>query len=324
MEQSGKAENLKGIEKYLQRKQNRRENKPKKLNGMSEWIAECDSKLSQRLCEITEDICKNEDIKLVRLVGPTCSGKTTAAKMLSQSFSKLGKRLHTISIDDFYFDTTMLQEMSREQGKDGIDYDSPDTIDMVELSRFVEEIFSSDVSHCPVFDFTEGKRAGYKEYRCSENDVFLFEGIQAMYPEISTIFSNLGHPSADISIAPQSSVQIGDVVFSPNELRLMRRLVRDANFRNTSAEFTFYLWGGVRENEEKFIFPYAKNCYYSIDSSMPYEPGILKPYLIKILAGLPAGSAYKCMSDEILAKIEGVMPIPSTLISEDSLYKEFV
>ena len=240
---SQKCENkeLKGIEKYLRRKKN----SPKRItkaNDVQRWVSDCDAAFSEYICGIAEDILRRDGVKVIRLVGPTCSGKTTAANMLAKSFEKFGKRLHTISIDDFYYDTDALAQMSSDKGHESIDYDSPDTIDIAELSRFVDEIFSSDLSHCPVFDFTTGKREGYREYRCTENDLFLFEGIQALYPNVSEIFSASGHSPADVFIAPRSSVKLGEATFEPNEIRLMRRLVRDANFRNTKAEFTFYLW----------------------------------------------------------------------------------
>ena len=121
-----------------------RRKKPNKLKNMSAWVEQCDNRLSCDLFDIAERICEDKDVKLIRLVGPTCSGKTTAAKMLMKRFSSLGKHMHTISIDDFYYDTAILRQMSKEKGMTDIDYDSPDTIDMGELKRFVGEIFSND------------------------------------------------------------------------------------------------------------------------------------------------------------------------------------
>lgn len=298
--------------------------RPVKLRDYAAWIGECDERLSSQLCAIAEEICATDRVKLIRLVGPTCSGKTTAANMLRARFEALGKHLHIVSIDDFYYDTDKLREMSQRSGKEKIDYDSPETIDFLELERFVTEIFTREVSHCPVFDFNTGKRSGIREMRCGESDIFLFEGIQALYPQISELFAKIGHPSVEIYIAPQSAIEIGGGLFEPNELRLMRRIVRDRNFRRTEAEFTFHLWCSVRENEEKYILPYFKDCKYQIDSTMPYEIGILKPYLKNALSALPSDSEYREEADTILKKIERVPAMPSSLISDGSLYKEFV
>ena len=305
-------------------KKNKEKLKPIKLRDYSEWIARCDARLSAELCAIAEEICEDESVKLLRLIGPTCSGKTTAANMLKERFLTYGKHVHIISIDDFYFDTEKLREMSQNSGKDKVDYDSPETIDIAALKDFVNEIFTKDVSHCPIFDFNVGKRSGSRELRCGKEDIFLFEGIQALYPDVSKLFAEIGHPSVEIYIAPQSSVEIGGYIFEPNEIRLMRRIVRDRNFRRTEAEFTFHLWHAVRANEEKYIFPFVGDCKYSIDSTMPYEIGILKPYLKKALDALPENSEYVKEASTILKKIARVPTLSDSLISEGSLYKEFV
>ncbi len=310
-----------GYEKYVQRHSHKRQ-RAQKATDLGKWIAQSDAALSSRLWSIAEEINGAGDIKLIRLIGPTCAGKTTAAKMLRERFELLGKHLHVISIDDFYYNTDVLREMSSDNS--AVDYDSPETIDIPELRRFVNEIFTEDRSRCPVFDFNVGRRNGFKEYLCTDDDIFLFEGIQVLYPVVSEIFASVGHPSAEIYIAPQSSISIGGSVFEPNELRLMRRLVRDKIYRNTDAEFTFDLWQNVRINEEKNIFPYVGACKYRIDSTMPYEIGVLKPHLVRILGELPRGSKYTEEAEEILKKIEGILPIPDSLIEDGSLYKEFV
>lgn len=298
--------------------------RPVKLKELAIWIEQCDRNLEKTLEEIARQVCENGEVKVLRLIGPTCAGKTTAAAMLKKRFLDYGKHLHLVSIDDFYFDTERLREMSREKGIDGIDYDSPDTIDTDALDRFVTEIFTEDRSHCPVFDFNVGKRTGYKEFKCGDEDIFLFEGIQVLYPAVSEIFEKTGHTTVEIYIAPQSSIEIGGSVFEPNEIRLMRRIVRDRNFRGSEADFTLRLWSSVRENEEKNIFPFVKNCKYSIDSTMPYEIGILKPYLKNALENMPEDNEFSEQRAQMLQKIRGVLTLPDTLIPEGSIYKEFV
>ena len=314
---------MKNREKNFQ-KDNKKRRKLVKPYDYSAWVTECDGRLSAELCTVAEEICADEGVKLIRLVGPTCSGKTTAANMLKERFLEQGKHLHIVSIDDFYYDTDKLRELSACQGKEKIDYDSPDTIDIDELRNFVNEIFTKDVSHCPIFDFNIGKRSGSREFRCGDEDIFLFEGIQALYPQVSELFANIGHPSVEIYIAPQSALSVGGHIFEPNEIRLMRRLVRDRNFRRTEADFTFHLWYSVRENEEKYIFPFIKDCKYSIDSTMPYEIGILKSYLKRAFEALPQDSEYRAEADAILKKIESVPTLSDTLIKDGSLYREFV
>ncbi len=298
----------------------------KKTNNLDvlEWIDRCEKSFVTRLDEIARKICEDEKVRLIRLSGPTCSGKTTVANMLISRFAGFGKRLHLVSIDDFYYDKEILHAKAEKDTNAAIDYDSIETIDLEELKRFVREIFTLESSHCPIFDFKKGRRVGYRTLESKEKDVFVFEGIQAVYPEITDLFASLGHESVGIYISPESEIDIGGERFEPNEIRLLRRLVRDYNFRESSPDFTLRLWTGVRQNEEKNIFPYAADCKYHIDSTMAYEIGILKPYLRRILPIIPRENRYFKQAEDILKKIAHVEPISDSFISPDSLYKEFV
>lgn len=290
--------------------------------AQSEWIKRCEKSFHDKFYAIAEDICKNRHLRIVRLFGPTCSGKTTAAEILISLFADLGKRAHIVSIDDFFYDKETLARIAREKGLDGLDYDSPDTIDGDALRRFAQEIFESEEVHCPIFDFNEGRRTAYRSMSIDDDDIFIFEGIQANYPNVIEMLSE--HGSASIYIAPQENVEICGQVFVPNELRLMRRLVRDYHFRSSTPEFTLMLWESVRENEEKNIFPYIKNTDYSVSSSMEYEIGVLKPYLIDIIGEMDKNDERYGDACRILEKISEVEEIPRELILEGMLYCEFV
>ncbi len=289
-----------------------------------QFVAECDRDFGQQLSNLTEQIGKLNNIKVMTLSGPTCSGKTTASKKILSDFKRISKRINIISIDDFYYDKDRLLEISKEKGLKSVDYDSVDTIDIATLKSVIDEIFDQKQPfvHCPVFDFVEGKRVGFRTLECTDNDIFLFEGIQALYPEIHDLLDDHGY--CDIYICPQSQLSVDGVIFEPNELRLMRRLVRDSNFRGTSAEFTFNMWDSVRHNEDLNIFPYAPICEYKIDSVFPCEISLLKPYLEKILPTVSKDSVYSKKAVSILDKIKQVESLPKEYLSEDSIYREFI
>lgn len=288
-----------------------------------EWIASCEENFQRRLIALADELLSIEHLKIIRLSGPTCSGKTTLANLLKQRFEEKGKHLHLISIDDFYYDKAVLHARAQNTLTGQVDYDSVKTIDLEALAQFTKEIFEKDVADCPIFDFKEGRRTGVRHIKSREHDVFLFEGIQVLYPEVSALLHQYGD-SEGVYISPQSELRVGDTVWNPNELRLLRRLVRDHHFRGTSATKTFFLWDGVRLNEEEHIFPYVQDCAHQIDSTMPYELGILKPFLSEILVSVDMNGPYGTIADEILKKLEIVEPLSVSLIPENSLYREFV
>ncbi len=287
-----------------------------------QWIEMCERSFHVQLDHIVEKILGIEGLKIIRLTGPTCSGKTTVANLLIRRLDAFGKRVHLVSIDDFFFDKDLLRERAAKRGEHTVDYESVNTLDLEALGQFVSEFSEKDVCHCPCFDFRLGKRTGYRLMDCRPDDIFIFEGIQVLYPEISSLLEQ--YHSIGIYIEPNAPIEAGNQCFEPNEIRLLRRIVRDFNFRGTDPERTFDMWRGVRRNEEKNIFPYIGHCAVKIDSTMPYEIGILKPYLETILPLVGAESPHRATAERILNKIEAITPLSDQWIPADSLYKEFV
>ncbi len=291
-----------------------------------DFVKKCDldfrTSLEGVASRVVQSSLGERGIRLLSLAGPTCSGKTTAAKMLSEYIEAHLGRVHIISIDDFFYSREYLNALARSRGEERVDYDSERTIDLEEFSRFVGEVLSGGSVHCPIYDFARGERSGYREISSSREDVFIFEGIQAIYPSVTDLLSEYGYVS--MYIAPQTSIFCGEREFLPDHIRFLRRIVRDAYKRSTPAELTMRLWESVRANEEKNIFPYAEGCTYKIDSTHQYELSVLKPFLEGELSKIGRESEYRQTSDKILESLEGIEPISREYIDRNSLYTEFV
>lgn len=290
-----------------------------------DFVQECDRAFFERLSDVCEQIVEN-DLSVIGLTGPSCSGKTTMANILTERLEKSGKQVHVISLDDFFYEVDVLHRMS-EDGE--IDYDSPDTIDIPTLTSTVEAIFRYGQVVLPRFDFLTGKREKGETICAGPDDRFIFEGIQVLYPEVSQLLSRYDSYKC-IYIAPKSEIQVGGRVFEPNHIRLLRRLVRDFNFRGASADFSLYLWESVRKNEEKNIFPHIEKCDYFIDSTLGYDINMLAPYLKRILSmphsgrGAISEEEYRRTADEILAQISEVCHMEKSYLADGSLYREFI
>lgn len=285
-------------------------------------VLACDADLERRMEDVAHRVAAFPNLRFIGLTGPTCSGKTTAAHKLTQILEETGKEVHVVSIDDFYFDTTYLRARVADDPNVEIDYDSEDTIDIDLLREKIEGLLACKPTQMPKFDFHTGKRT-LGELLCpKENDVFLFEGIQILYPKVRALLQ--GESYRSIYISPRSAIEVGGECFEPNEIRLMRRLVRDAIYRSSKVEFSLRLWQSVRKNEEINIFPYADTCDEVLDSSMAYEIGMLKPHLEELLLSYPENGEYAEIPVQILEKIKYVEPIASMYIAPNSLYKEFI
>ena len=281
------------------------------------FVNACEREFEEKLLEAVDRVCKVEGIKVIGLSGPSCSGKTTTATKLIDTLSKMGREVHLVSIDNFFKDTT------KPSGDDtSVDFDSINALDLVAFENCINEIINGEPAHIPHFDFITGKRTGYTEIQSDPNDLYIFEGIQAVYPEVTALLQRF--KSISIYIRATSAISLDGIVFEPNEIRLMRRIVRDYNFRGADPEYSMFLWQSVRANEEKNIFPNAEGCEIKIDSTMAYEINLLSQFLRPLLLSVPEESEYIAKVKELLSKTAEVEAVPQSMIPDNSLYYEFI
>lgn len=279
----------------------------------------CDTDFHRRLTELAQRILREDGVKCIALSGPTCSGKTTMAKILTEEITKSGKCAVVLSIDDFFKERTLPKSLEYK-----VDYDSVEAIDLPYFAACVDKMLRGETTVLPRFDFVDGVRQAGEEYRSTPGDILIFEGIQAVYPEVTRLLAPYRAKSICICVA--ESLSVNGTVLAPEEIRLARRIVRDHKFRSATPEFTFHIWESVRENEEKNIIPYMDGCDYQINSLLAYEPFMLAPHLIPLLESVPLDSPYFLNAMSLLEKfrcVEG-SEISEKFLSEQSLYHEFL
>ena len=282
------------------------------------FIALCERKFEDKLREASVEIL-NRGNRIITLAGPTCSGKTTTASMLVDEIERTGRNAVVISIDDFYLDNL---RVGLGEGKK-IDFDSVKTIDLEYLESFTDSLLKLEKVKIPSFDFTTGCRSGYREFQPTKNDIFIFEGIQAVYPEVTALF---GNNYTSVFICVEDEVFCNGVYFSPHEVRLLRRLVRDYKFRSTTPANTMMIWESVRENEEASIFPNAKNPDFFIDSFITYELYMIAGFALPLLKEIPLDSPYKSAASSLVSRLEllDTQFYLTEFIPENSMFREFI
>ena len=228
-----------------------------------------------------------------------------------------------ISVDDFFREQPNSRERLKEEGAEPPDFDSIDALDFDLFSSCMDELMRTGHTMIPRFNLGQGVREGFSALTVEDDsDVFLLEGIQVVYPEINELLHRYNYRSIFTNVA--SDLYVGGVIYTPVQIRFLRRLVRDYHFRSSDAAFTFFLWDGVRKNEEKSIFPNAVACDAHLNSLMGYEIGMLRPYLELILGELSAQSEYRPQADRILEHISHVEPLKTEWLPKNALYWEFV
>ena len=283
------------------------------------YITRAEHDFSYKLDSAIDKVFDGGCPKIIALAGPTCSGKTTTASKLVERIKAEGKNAVTLSIDDFFLDRADRNVVDGEAP----DYDSVKAIDLALLETFVRDLLRGKTVGVPHFDFETTHRTGYTEYTPQKNDILLFEGIQAVYPEVTSLF---GGDFRSIFIAVVDNVRYKGAQLDKNEIRLFRRIVRDAYFRNATAEFTLHLWQTVRSNEEENIFPNAGHSDIYIDSFLRYEPFVMANHAMKLLGTVPADSRYRAYADELIGKLKA-FECPffrDEMIPADSMFREFI
>ena len=286
------------------------------------FVNECELKFSRVMNGMTDAILAKPEERVITLSGPTCSGKTITARNIARSVTRAGRRMYEISIDDFYRPRDEMNAEAERLGR-APDYDSVTSIDIETLAKVVRGIYEGGMVTHPLYDFQTGTRSDYITFDSSKVDVVLFEGIQAIYPEVTALFGD--YPYVSISINVRGGLRVGGTEFTPRDLRLMRRIVRDMRTRGTPPERTFMLWDTtVVPNEDKSILPYEDSAQICINSLMEYEPFVARDTLIELLERIPPDSPYGARARELVEKVRPLASIDPRYVPSESMYSEFL
>lgn len=290
-------------------------------NAKTLFAATCEMGFRRSVNSAADAVLNRPGLRFIALAGPTCSGKTTTAGILADKLSDAGRTVRSVSIDDFFLDREVLVAEAEKNGT-AVDLDSAKAIDIDGLSRFVDCLENGLPGKMPVFDFGTGRRSGYRDFAPSDNDIFIFEGIQAVYPEVVSLFPGQHLLRIFISVTDGIDSPFGN--WLPREIRLLRRLVRDSRFRNTDAETTFAHWDGVAANEIRNIEPYRDGCDIKLDSGMAYELPVLKDPAITLLRTVEPSSRHYIRARMLAEKLGGFPDMSEDFVPKDSVLREFI
>lgn len=288
-------------------------------NDPEKYVRECESEYSERISAASAEILKR-GTRFITLSGPSCSGKTTAARRIADQLSRDGRDVRIISIDNFF--------RSREKGREAemvsgekIDYDSVDALDLERLADFSNKIEHGQPAEVPHFDFASGKSLAGEKITPKSNSMFIYEGIQAIYPELYPLY---GENPFGIFTSVEQDVECSDIFIGRRDIRLIRRIVRDHKFRGTSCKFSFFIWRSVLMNEEKNINPHIGCADLTLDSLLPYEIFVMGSELLPLLAEIPEGSIYYPKALELQEKVKTLASWPTAIVPKDSILREFL
>lgn len=294
----------------------------KVLNGdIGEVIRISEALHEKKIGHIADEICKDDDINIILIAGPSSSGKTTFAQRLAIHLKVNGKRPIAISVDDYFVDRdkTPLNE------KGEYDFESIEAIDLKRLNEDLVKLLEGEEIELPKYNFITGKseNSGVK-IKVDKDHPIIVEGIHGLNPRLTTYIPEKNKFKIYISALTQLNIDAHNRI-STTDTRLIRRMVRDNKFRGNDIFRTFELWQGVTKGEEQNIFPFQEEADIMFDSALVYELSVLKKHAVPLLEKVDNSSIYYSECKRLLQFLKYFIDIEEeNLIPPNSILREFI
>lgn len=285
------------------------------------FIFACEERFDSAVNAVVDSFLSNPAYDIVLLAGPSSSGKTTTAGILAQKIRSSGKNAFIVSLDDFYFNRADIPF-----NEDGMkDYENVTALDVELIHRCFGELIEKRESELPIFDFTTGCRSEEtKHISLGKDDVIIVEGLHALNPVITQGIDETHLYRIYISVSSRILADDGEILLNKRNLRLIRRMIRDYEHRNSSVENTLFMWQGVLSGEDKFLFPFESYADVRINSFHAYETCLFKNEALRLLSEVPSDSIYIEKVKELRNVINRFNAIEVSLLPEKSLLNEFI
>ena len=290
-------------------------------DGDVEFITLCEQRHNRQLCELGQMIeDEKESIRLICIAGPSSSGKTTFANRLRIELLSRGIKPIRISMDDYYLPRG--EAPLDEDGKP--DLESADALDIELFNQNLADLVAGLEVECPKYDFKAGARAPVgRKLIVPQDQPIIIEGIHALNERLTA--SIPAHQKFKIFIAPQSQVNIDNHnPMSLTDLRLLRRIVRDHQFRNASAISTLEMWPSVRKGEFRWIYPSQEGANYVFNSFSSYELSVMKKYAMPLLEEIDTESEYFPVAERLIRMLKFFDDLSDKWVPCNSIIREFI
>ena len=276
--------------------------------------------MEERIGTLAQEIASDKSRKFIMIAGPSSSGKTTFSKRLAIQLRARGLTPHAVSLDNFYLDRDQMP--LDENGQK--DFEALEGLDIELFNDDMTKLLNGEKVILPIFDFTAGKRSAEGiPMQLGKNDVLVLEGIHGLNDALSYTLPKESKYKIYISALTQLSIDEHNPL-STTDGRLIRRIVRDARTRGTSAEETIAMWDSVHRGEKKNIFPFQESADAMFNSALIYEMAVLKVYAQPQLYAIKDDSPQFSEAKRLLKLLDYFLPMPTDYIANTSLIREFI
>lgn len=274
----------------------------------------------RRIGEIAKDILERGGVKFVMIAGPSSSGKTTFSHRLSIQLRTYGLTPHPIALDDYFVN----RDQTPRDEKGDYNFECLEAIDIEQFNKDMTDLLAGKTVELPSFNFKTGMREYRGAYKTlGEGDILVIEGIHGLND--ATSYALPVESKYKIYISALTSINIDEHNRIPTtDGRLLRRMVRDARTRGTTAKRTINMWPSVRRGEEQYIFPFQESADAMFNSVLIYELAVLKQYAEPLLFGINKGEPEYHEAKRLLKFLEYFIGVSSDNVPNNSICREFV
>ena len=297
-------------------------NRITRTDRIAELILIAEALHERRISEIAANILARPNVRLVLIAGPSSSGKTTFSKRLAIQLLAHGLRPFTLELDNYFID----RELTPKDAEGNYDFEALEVINRELFNENLLHLIEGKEVSLPRFDFLIGKSVAGRTARMSANQIIIIEGIHGLNPALVTrvppeqIFRIYVSALTGLNLDNHNRVSTTDV-------RLLRRITRDAVQRGYNATETISRWTSVRRGEKRNIFPYQENADMTFNSSLLYELAALRPMVEPLLLQVETGTPPHIEANRLLSFLRWVQPLTDIqrgLIPDTSLLREFI
>lgn len=274
----------------------------------------------KKIAEIASQIAARPELKFILIAGPSSSGKTTFSHRLSVQLRVNGLTPRPIAVDNYFVER---EENPRDE-TGAFDFECLEAVDVKLFNRQLNDLLNGKEVVIPTFNFVTGhKEYGSPATKLGPNDVLVIEGIHCLNPKLTLNLPDENKFKIYISALTQLNVDEHDRI-PTTDGRLLRRIVRDARTRGSSAQRTIRMWQSVRRGEEKFIFPFQEEADIMFNSTLIYELAVLKLYVEPLLFGIDRSCPEYLEAKRLLKFLDYFVGIGSENVPTNSLLREFI
>ncbi len=274
----------------------------------------------KNIANIADKIAKDKKIKMILIAGPSSSGKTTFAQRLGIQLRVNKIKPVTISVDNYFVER---QDTPRDENGD-YNFECIEAIDLELFNNHLTRLLNGERVEMPQFDFLEGtKKYNGKYLQLKDDEVLVIEGIHCLNDRLTSSIPQNQKFKIYISALTVLNMDRYSKV-SSTDVRLIRRIVRDYQFRGYSAEHTIDTWPSVTRGEVENIFPFQESADVIFNTSLIYELGVLKGIATPLLKEIPIEHPEHAEAQRLLGLLKYIRSIPASEVPTNSLLKEFV